>query len=65
MQCASREMKFFNSFLSGDEIPLCNMRVVASKLCCRSSCRLRGVFSAESAFGLMGGFGVAAAAAGN
>ena len=51
-------MKFFNPFLSGDEMPLRNMNVVASKVCCRSSCRLRGVFSAASAFGLMGGFGV-------
>ena len=53
-------MKFFNPFLSGGEIPLCNMSVVASKVCCHSSCQLLGVLGA---LGLMGGFGVAVAAA--
>ena len=61
--CAGREMKFFNPFLSGDEIPLCKISFVASKVCCHSSCRLRGILSAVSAFGLMGGFGMAVAAA--
>ena len=55
-------MKFFNPFLSGDEMPLRNINAVTSKVCCRSSCRLRGVFSAASAFGLIGGFSVAVVA---
>ena len=48
-------MKIFNPLLSGDDIPLCNTSVVASKVCYRNSCRFRGVFNVASAFGLMGG----------
>ena len=38
-RCASREVKFFNLFLSGDEIPLCNMSVGA--LIVLENCKLR------------------------